>query len=769
MTILKIKRIGFYRVNYLLEKYRTEIGIFLLLFIINFSTIKFSTGSGSNGNVEQWINLTNEMFYGKQDFLFSYGPLYWITGGAATLYNTFSYWLAVTFISTVTAFFWSVFFTLSRRSNSFFYFAIAYFLFFISLLLPAALYLWPVAVLAYFEFSNKDPVRPTSLSIIFLGILTGLSFYVRFLFGIVALTAFGSYFLSIFLTNRKVRDAATFLFGVGVSYLCLGLIIFHNKSSLINYIVINTQLSFGNSVDMTLNVTNSDLSFVAVGIVVILLNLYLLLQKKSLLLTVNLLLLIFFKLGFSRTDHYIHYFVVPAAALSLLLLFKKSLLGRVLFLGIMASLYYLSSIPSYIGASTENSLRPHTDFHVAYTRRMAAVYPGFKLENSVLKKIGRSSIDIYPYNNEYAFANNLNYKHRPLFQNYMTLTPVLDKMNEHYFESKKRPKFVLWTGGIGCNDSKCDPFDAFDNKFSLNQDPLTTTSILLNYHSVDIFSAKDNLPALLLEANATSTRYSESLISSETIKLNQWYRVPNPGSGVVKIIPSLKFTFLGRVKNALFRGDVLNIKYKLDSGEIRKYRTSILNARSGIWVSPLLDSFKLAGPVVRYIMFETRSRNYLDPTFHAKWVSIPISSIKSEHSVFNEPQVIPESTRRVIRHCDGYIDAVNGKSLTPKIFATDAMRVKGWFAISAKEGTAADKIFITLTDHRGSTTYFSTQSRNRPDVAAAFKQRGLSSSGYESLIDLRALSGSYKLGLAGIKGNELYICSQYATQVTVGH
>lgn len=63
---------------------RPAFGIFLLVFVVVFSTLKLGTNSGSNGNVEQWMNLTNQTLYGSQDFLFSYGPLYWLVGGVAT-------------------------------------------------------------------------------------------------------------------------------------------------------------------------------------------------------------------------------------------------------------------------------------------------------------------------------------------------------------------------------------------------------------------------------------------------------------------------------------------------------------------------------------------------------------------------------------------------------------------------------------------------------------------------------------------------------------
>lgn len=71
---------------------------------------------------------------------------------------------------------------------------------------------------------------------------------------------------------------------------------------------------------------------------------------------------------------------------------------------------------------------------------MVQAYSQYKLDKTFLGKIGTDSVDVYPYNNEYMYANQLNYKPRPLFQNYMTLTPVLDQANSDYLRGAGKPK-----------------------------------------------------------------------------------------------------------------------------------------------------------------------------------------------------------------------------------------------------------------------------------------------------------------------------------------
>lgn len=757
--------------DFLFERYKGEVLAFLAVFVVVFSSLKMYSAPASNGNVEQWVNLTNQMFYGGQDFLFSYGPLYWLTGGASSQYNIYTYWGAITFLSILNACFWSVIFTLICNARSYILFAVTYFIFFSSLNFSGALFLLPFAVVAYFEFSKANPLAVNSRFMVVLGVLVGFLFYVRFFYGVVGLAAFGSYFFIRLFSEKKILRLVLFFIGLIVSYVFFGLIIFHDKASLVGYIMVNKNLSFGNSVDMTLDVINSKGTFVSVALVVIFFNMYLLLKRRSLLLTVNVLLLLFFKLGFSRTDHYIGYFVTPVAALSLVMIFEKDRLGRLLFVLTISSLYYLSTNQSYPSSPTKNSLLPTIDFNVGYEDRMQSLYANFKLEDEFIRKIGKSTVDVYPYNNEYAFANKLNYKHRPSFQNYMTLTPALDLMNKKFFESSDRPKFILFTSGITCWSKNCNVFDGFDQKFSLNEDPLTASSILLNYHTVSVSKGKNDVPLILLEENDGYTVYSESQISEKIMNFGEWYKVPRAADGVTKIIPDFELTNYGRIKNLLFRGSILKVRYKFVSGDVREYRLNIINSKSGVWVSPLLDNFELSGDAVDSVMFLSQSSNYFNPKFKSRWVMVPISGVHTKDVMLDRVlTLIPDVNTHVEIACDGSIDSINGAPTDPSKLNFNAMellKVQGWLALSTKDGTLFDKIFVTLTDINGKRIFISTNGQDRGDVGEAFKKTSLNAAGYNALFDLSMLNGTYTLGMGGIHNSEFYSCSQYKIPVTI--
>ncbi|TCF98173.1 hypothetical protein BZM26_27080 [Paraburkholderia strydomiana] len=153
----------------------------------------------------------------------------------------------------------------------------------------------------------------------------------RFFYGTFAIVTFATYYVSRAVVLRSVRELLFIALGGLVGYVLIGLLIFHQPSSLVDYIVINNQLNFGNSVDMTLDVGNTSRTFIAAALLLLSMNVFVLWRRRVLFLTINALVIIMFKVGFSRTDHYLPYFIVPAAVTACMMLFEGSWRGRIIF------------------------------------------------------------------------------------------------------------------------------------------------------------------------------------------------------------------------------------------------------------------------------------------------------------------------------------------------------------------------------------------------------------------------------------------------------
>lgn len=624
-----------------IQSYSKEITAFMVIFFAIFTSMKISNFT-SEGNVEQWLNLSGNVFSGNQDFLFSFGPLFWLIAKSPQYYNNFAYISTVAFFSLSNALLWTLILSQIHRTKNYLLFALCFIIFIKNINTGTAFFMWPLALVCCLDFSANPMLKRRKSILIFSAILIAFTFYIRYFFGFCALLTMGSYLFSRAIADRRISELFYFCLAVVVAYLLFGAIFFHNYASILDYLKVNSEISFGNSVDMVLNLENTNLTFICAFIILLTVDLFLIINKRyTLLLTVSLLWLVLLKLGFSRADHFMGYFVIPSTLLSLVILFETGVIAKLLFIISMIAMYLICAIPTYPGAVTSKLFSNLSDYKEDYITRLSQVYTQYQLDTKVVRQIGHSSIDVYPYNNEYIVANKLNYWHRPLFQNYMTLTPKLDAMNAEFFYSENKPEYLLWTAGVLCHNSQCNPFDAADRKHVLNEDPLTSESILYNYHPVTLTAGRQNIPLVLFKRNQHPVNKSVMVLQQSQYQFGQWIPIPQQMQ-VIKIKPEFQFTLLGKLRNMLFRGGIIKLQYQLASGEIKSYRINLLNAVSGIWASLLPSSLNQQGIIadkVVAIRFTSETSHYLTHQFKAKMISINLPYIYPKPSLLVQSKV----------------------------------------------------------------------------------------------------------------------------------
>jgi hypothetical protein len=97
----------------------------------------------------------------------------------------------------------------------------------------------------------------------------------------------------------------------------------------------------------------------------------------------------------------------------------------------------------------------------------------------------------------------------------------------------------------------------------------------------------------------------------------------------------------------------------------------------------------------------------------------------------------------------------------------DVLSVKGWLAVSGKDGVLPDAVFVTLTDEQRHKIYLKTQRVQRPDVMEHFKQPNLLRAGYETNYDVNRLSGTFMLGISVVHDGNLESCNQFAFPLSI--
>ena len=135
--------------------------------------------------------------------------------------------------------------------------------------------------------------------------------------------------------------------------------------------------------------------------------------------------------------------------------------------------------------------------------------------------IGQSKVDVFPWNSQMAFENELNFYNRPVFQSYTSFTEKLEKLNfEHYNNTNTAPNFVLFD------------YASLDYRYPMFDEPLVNIALLKNYSPAKKFEFQGR-QMLLLKKNDVfrkiklieNKQYAMFLDSNITPKKDIFYKI----------------------------------------------------------------------------------------------------------------------------------------------------------------------------------------------------------------------------------------------------
>lgn len=122
----------------------------------------------------------------------------------------------------------------------------------------------------------------------------------------------------------------------------------------------------------------------------------------------------------------------------------------------------------------------------------------------------------------------------------------------------------------------------------------------------------------------------------------------------------------------------------------------------------------------------------------------------------------PEATSETSPvQCDANIDFVNGAAPSPTPAAiSKRLTVEGWTAMSGKDGTVPDEVFLTLSNSEQK-LYVKTRTTPRADVKEHYNHPKMPDPGFTADIDVSTLNGKYALGLSRVYKGRLDSCRQF--------
>ena len=198
------------------------------------------------------------------------------------------------------------------------------------------------------------------------------------------------------------------------------------------------------------------------------------------------------------------------------------------------------------------------------------------LPASMRTRIGNAAVDVYPWEIAYVPANGLVWANRPLPASFSAYTPTLDGLNAAFFESGRRPPYLIWHTSPSTNA----PILSIDGRYLLWDEPRTLRTILDRYDLVEVARG-----LLLLQSRSRPRFAGLGAIRQDVVGWNTWLNVPT-APGVLLAHASIKPRVLARALRTLFRENTVFVSLRFSSGEEARIRIVPKSAAAGFWVNP---------------------------------------------------------------------------------------------------------------------------------------------------------------------------------------
>lgn len=185
--------------------------------------------------------------------------------------------------------------------------------------------------------------------------------------------------------------------------------------------------------------------------------------------------------------------------------------------------------------------------------------------------VGNAPVDLINFSQWAILANGLNYRPRPVIQGYSAYNNYLQGLNLTFYQSEKRPEFVLLR------------LETIDGRFPTLDDASLLPYILDNY---SLIAEEDGFLVLkFFEKLDWSTKYS--LINEKKLGFGKDLEVPCDGNSPILMQVDILPNAWGRISSFLFQSPTITL-HITTAGKKAGYRFIPAMAQSGFVVSPLL-------------------------------------------------------------------------------------------------------------------------------------------------------------------------------------
>jgi hypothetical protein len=482
-----------------------------------------------------------------------------------------------------------------------------------------------IGILIHYE-TNKSPWLIVAILTATIGI------FVRANIGIVSLLTLFSYTAIQLILNRNYKPLLAVITLIPVSIAFFWLVIYHNLTGLTRYLYGIYQFAGNSSSAVSVYPENNwwwlSASMILFALVPIVAN-----KKKAWIFFTLFLLPLYAEWihGISREDfsHLRGFFLYLIFFFSLfIILFSE--VRKITFLLIILLLalfslnlknainYSLCSREIVVSGNLLELIFDHKELLDQSKILSEQNIKSVRLDSNCLKIIGTKTVDVYPWNFAFIPANNLNWVPRPVLQTYASYKPWLDKQNADHFASARAPDFLIWEL---LTDRYGGQLGSIDNRYLLNDEPMTIISILNHYHII-----YKNGKILLLAKNNHRPLSDGKTIGSCTALWDQWIKVPKNIEGILRAKIHFPGNLLRKLRTLVYKDIPFYIEYKLQSGDLCSYRIIPSTTPDGVWINPLImhPSTGFIEPMVTEIRLFCPNKRLMQDGIEIEWELIPV-------------------------------------------------------------------------------------------------------------------------------------------------
>lgn len=235
--------------------------------------------------------------------------------------------------------------------------------------------------------------------------------------------------------------------------------------------------------------------------------------------------------------------------------------------------------PRLCGARDLLALQDLSEFRRRLAEQSKVALRADVLPGSIRSVVGDSPVDVYPSEIAYVPANGLTWANRPLPASFTSYSPLLDDRNAAFFESDRRPRYLLWS-----TQGRIAPLLSIDERHVFWDEPKTLRTILDYY---DLREAGENVS--VLRARSRPRFASIQPLGSDQVEWNASIAVPQ-APGVLLAHAAIDRSVTMRAIRTAFRENAVFLSLRFASGEEVRHRLVPDNAIQGIWLTPLPET-----------------------------------------------------------------------------------------------------------------------------------------------------------------------------------